>query len=336
MNAIKHALWVALLLSACGGNPFLPDNGGVGNGPDGTEGPTGTKGSAITRTEKTVKTAGKNYGNGFAEGFVLNANDPIDPGDDTFSVDGLAFDGANVYQRGTTVADIGPFQVYEGANTYADDVTGTNIDQFSHRAIYGISDTGKTNFAIVRTGAYTPYGFGGFIYKRNGGVTIPTSGQAGYAGSYGALRDFAGIGGLEYVTGDMTMAVDFADFNDGAGVQGYVTNRAIFDIDNTDITQSVIDAINLEYGAALTEIPTLVFAVGPGALKATGEAAGALTSQVNTEIFESGKYYAILADNDDPVKGKAGEVVGVIVVESADPRYKNVTARETGGFILYR
>ena len=335
MNPIKHALWLAVLLSACGGNPFLPDTGGAGNGPVGTEGPVGTKGSAITRTEKTVTSAGKDYGNGFAEGFVLNANDPSDPGDDTFSVDGLAFDAANVYQRGTTVSDIGPFQVYEGDSTFTDSETGVNIDQDAYRAIYGASDNGKTNFAIVRTGSYIPYGFGGFIYKRNGGVTLPTAGQAGYAGQYAGLRDFNGVGGLEYTSGDMTMAIDFADFNDGAGVQGLVTNRAIFDINGNDITTDVVDAINIQYDTALTELPALVFTVGPGALKSTGEATQGVGSQAGSEKFEAGKYYALIANTDTL---NAGEIVGVIVVESKDPRvgFENVTTRETGGFILYR
>lgn len=329
---------MALLLSACGGNPFLPDGDGSGNGPPGTEGPVGSKGSAITRTEKTVTTAGKDYGNGFAEGFVLNANDPTDPGDDTFSVDGLAFDGANVYQRGTTVSDIGPFQVYEGDSTYTDAVTGTPIDQFLYRAIYGVSDSTRTSFAIVRTGAYIPYGFGGFIYKRNGGVTIPTSGQANYSGSYAGLRDFNGDGGLEYTTGDMTMGIDFADFNAGAGVKGEITNRRIFDISNTEVTDDVVAAINTEYSTALTEIPNLLFTVGPGALKSTGEVSQGITSQAGANIFESGKYYAILSDNSDPLAPLAGEVVGVIVVESNETRggVSGVTARETGGFILLR
>lgn len=335
MKPIKHALWMALLLSACGGNPFLVDNGNVGNGPIGTEGPVGSAGSALTRTEKKVAAGGTNYGNGFAEGFVLNANDPGDPGDDTFSVDGLAFDGANVYQRGTTVSDIGPFQVYEGDSTYADDLTGGNIDQDAYRAIYGASTNGKTSFAIVRTGSYIPYGFGGFIYNRSGPVTLPKVGQAAYAGDYAGLRDFNGVGGLEYVTGTMTMAIDFADFNEGAGVQGVVTNRAIFDIDNNDITQDVLDAINTEYTTTLSELPALVFSVGPGALKTTGEASGSLGSRAGTEAFESGKYYAIIADTDTT---NAGEIVGVIVVESDDPRtdFDGVKTRETGGFILYR
>lgn len=333
MKPISVLFAAALALSACGGNPFGPQDPTKG-APDGTTGtPLPTSGKAISRQEVKVTTQTKDYGNGFAEAFKYNS------ADDTFSVDGLGFDGANVYQRGTAVASVGGFRVYEGDNTYFDDETGAPINQFEHRAIYGVSKNGKTSFAVVRTGAYIPYGFGGFIYKRNGGVTLPSSGQAAYTGNYAALRDFDGRGGLEYSRGSMQVAIDFEDFNDGDAVQGTVTNRAIYDINGQNITNSVITALNADLDPAeqLTELPTLVFSVGPGAIKSSGEVSGKLTSNYlaggTSTQFESGKYYALVTDTDAL---KAGEIVGVIVVEGKDPRYDAVTVRETGGFILYR
>lgn len=326
----------ALILAACDGNPFLSNNEGVP--PDGTTGTTGaTASSPIKRTEAKVTASGGDYGNGFAEDFKYNA------ADDTFEVDGLGFDGGNVYQRGSAVASLGPFKVYEGDSTFTDTQTGTVINQFAHRAIYGVSPNGRTSFAVVRTGAYVPYGFGGFVYQRAGGVTLPATGQAAYQGKYAALRDFDGVGGLEYATGDMQVAIDFNDFNDGAAVQGQVYNRAIYDINGTNITGDVIAALNadLDPENAVTRLPTLVFAVGPGTLnagdKAAGEVAGNLNSYIDNgsalETFETGKYYAVLTDG---ASLDAGEMVGIIVVEADDPRRDGVTVRETGGFILYR
>ena len=76
MKPIKHMLWMAMLLSACGGNPFLPDGVDTGNGPDGTSGTeNATAKSAISRRETKVFT-GNNNGNGFAEIFKINAGDP--------------------------------------------------------------------------------------------------------------------------------------------------------------------------------------------------------------------------------------------------------------------
>ena len=342
MKPMLHLICAAALLSACGGNPFLVD--GTTDTPDGTTGTGNTANSPIVRAETKGTGTGPDAGNGYATGIELVDPDPLTEGDETFVVDGLAFDGENVFQRGTALATLGdapvPFQVYEGAESVTDDV-GNEIDQFVYRAVYGVSATGKTNFAIVRTGSFVNYGFGGFVYQRNGAVTLPTTGQAGYNGHYAGLRDFNNATGLEYVSGTMSMAVDFRDFNDGAGIQGMVQNRAIYDIDGADITGEVIDALNSKLETTdtpLTSLPVLFFSVGPGVLKPSGEVDGSVSSgyvQGGTlQEFEAGKFYALMADTEG---GNANEVVGIIRVEAPDPRSSNggVTVRETGGFILY-
>lgn len=343
MKPYKHVIWALALLAACDGNPFLvpvdpvdpvdPDPGtGIDSDrvlPPGTTSPSRDR-SIFRREAKDEET-----GNGFVAGVAYNnAN-----GEDEFSVDGLAFDGGNVYQRGTAVGSLGPFAVYEADDIYNDDVTGVPINQFTHRAIYGVSTSGQTEFAIVRTGAYVGYGFGGFIYQRNGTVTLPTVGQAQYRGDYAALRDFNGRGGLEYATGEMTLDIDFNDFNDGDGVKGEVFNRAIYDIDGQDITNDVLTAINVKFDAALTQLPSIFFNVGPGVLDANGEIVGTVGSNVVTDTtldeYEEGQYYAVISG--DATQGAEDEIVGIIVVEATDPRFEgNVTVRETGGFLLYR
>jgi len=344
MKTYKHLLWACVLLAACEGNPFVaeedptdpvdpgtdPGGGIVGEGlPPGTTSPSPDAG--IFRREAT-STADGETGNGF----VRTAS--YDSAADTFTVDGLAFDGGNVYQRATPDGNLGPFAVYEADATFQDDVTGTPIGQFDHRALYGVSTSGNTEFAVVRTGAYVTYGFGGFIYQRDGSVTLPTSGQAHYEGDYAALRDFDGAGGLEYARGDMTLDIDFNDFNEGAGVDGAVFNRSIFDTAGNDITNDVLTALNTEFESTLSALPVLRFDVGPGALNANGEATGGVGSFVSSngaaETFEEGNYYAVVSGN--ATEGGADEVVGVIVVTATDPRFDGVTVRETGGFLLYR
>lgn len=346
MLAIRSSLMACLLLAACDGNPFDPGagggggTGGTGNASvstlPGTTNPTAN--SDVTRTEDKNKgpnvggTAPDVTGNGFAEGFRYNA------AGDTFTVDNLAFDGGNVYTRSAAKPDLGPARVYEAAATYADPLTGVNIDQFSYRALYGVSTSGRSSFAIVRTGAYIPFGFGGFVFSRDGKVVLPTTGQADYTGGYAGLRDFNGQGGMQLTTGDMAMSIDFEDFNpdesatgNGAGIKGYVTNRRVLDLAGNDVTDQVLAEINADKGSTLIELPSLVFSVGPGALDNNGEAEGQLGSSIiasgHLEAFESGKYYAVLSGNN------AEEVVGVIVVTSS---VSDVTVRDTGGFILYR
>ncbi len=288
--------------------------------PPGTASPTPD--NTIFRKEQTDDETG----NGIADGFAYdNAND-------TFTVDGLAFDGDNVYQRDAQVMNLGPYAVYEADASVTDSFDGDVVSQFDYKAIYGVSNNQNPEFAIVRAGAYVGYGFGGFIYQRNGGVTLPGGGQASYTGAYAALRDFDGTGGLQYVTGEIGIDIDFDDFNTGEGVRGDVTNRRIFNTNGVDITNQVLATINAEEDASLAALPTLIFAVGPGTLDANGEMVGELASafvnnQGSVVEFESGNFYALVAGDD------AEEIVGVVVVEGA---IGDITARETGGFIAYR
>ncbi|MDR5654545.1 hypothetical protein [Ruixingdingia sedimenti] len=317
-------LLAVAVLAACSGNPI--GNGG-GDPTDPTDPPEPTARDAIERYEPQ-----DGRGSGHAAGMSYDA------ATNTFTVANLGFDGNNAYTESEALKGVlGPYRVYESSMAYADSVTGQPIDQFMHRALLGASDSGDTEFAIVRTGAYRGYGFGGFVYKRNGGVVLPASGQAAYSGQYAGIRDFDGRSGLEYTTGDMDMAIDFRGFSgdeSGAAVQGFVRNRTIRDIDGNDITQQVLNAMTAESGRIQTELPILAFAVGPGVMNANGEIRGTLDSSIMTtdgvETFETGNYYAILSGDD------AQEVVGVIVVTGDDPRRDGVTARETGGFILYR
>lgn len=327
-----------LFLMGCGGSsPFIetqtgddtttPDDEDTVADPDlppGTSNPRA--GASIERFEPTEADGGIR-GDGFATDFERNDTD------DVFTVDNLAFDGANTYRRIAfdAASDIpDDFQAYQSDGTFTDTFgdTDQDIDQFEHRLIFRRSEDGNVQYAIVRTGQYIQYGFGGFTYERRGRVRLPTNGQAGYSGSYQAVRDFEGAGGLEYATGDMTMAIDFEDFNDGDGVQGRVTNRRIFDIDGNDITADVVAALE-------SDIPSLVFSVGPGVGTDAGEIVGDVSSNIlqedgSFEAFESGSYYAILQGDD------AENVVGVIVSTHTDPRAEGVTVRETGGFILER
>ncbi|QBF32804.1 hypothetical protein [Thalassococcus sp. S3] len=343
----KHivAFAAALSVSACGGssNPFSDDTETDPTDPDtGTpiesdrELPPGTASPSPNRSlfrSEPEGTDAASQGNGAATAVAYNS------GDDTFSVDGLGFDGDNVYARGTNVGSLGPYAVYEAPRQFPDSSSGTPINQFTHRAIYGISTSRNTQFAIVRTGAYVPYGFGGFVYQRENAVTLPTTGQALYRGVMSGLRDFDGAGGLEYTTANIDIAIDFDDFNDSTGqrgdaVRGVISNRTIFDIDGNDITDNVISRIEADNNITLNQYPVATFTVGPGVLDDNGEILGSVQSYYTdsngrTAVFEEGNYYAIVAGDN------AEEIVGVVVLETTlDPVANSV--RETGGFIVYR
>lgn len=358
INFIGLAL-IASLSACSGGNPF--EDNATGNSGDGTTGGGttgggsdvgGGSGGGISGTDVPPGTASPSpsskivryeaLGTGDEEGNGYARSVRYDGDTDTFVVDNLAFDAANVYQRGTDVSSLGAGQyaVYESTTPFPDSSTGDPIDQLGYRAIYGVSKNSKngtpaTQFAIVRTGSYVGYGFGGFLYQRNGSVTLPDTGQATFTGKTAGIRDFNGAGGLEYTTGQLKIDIDFEDFNDvtgtrGDGVKGTLSNRRVFDARGNDITVDVAQRID----PTLTAIPTALFKVGPGVLKDSGDVTGEVFSSYTdsdgrTQDFEEGNYYAVVS-GDDP-----SEIAGVIVIEN-DVEFDDVTVRETAGFIVYR
>lgn len=352
MTRFLAALLALTIVAGCGdGQPFFDedDDGGVTDpdpvdpdptdpdptDPDATD-PLSTGTVRPPLTEEAI-----------ARGDIVRAEIPGDGGglvssviydssNDTFLVDGLAFDGLNVYARGTPVSQLNGFAVYEADLVTPDSLTGDPIGQaVPYRALYGVSETTlsngdpRTSFAIVRTGAYTGYGFGGFIYERNGSVTLPVTGQAIYTGDYAGVRVFDGAGGLEYTTGDMFIQIDFDDFDSNDGIYGEISNRQAFDVNGDEIPLG---------GEGQLILPTVQLTVeqGDNDLLANGEFSGAGVSlDLDGEAYETGSYFAVIA-GDATAVGDGGEIVGIIVIESDDPRFDDVSAQETGGFILTR
>ena len=338
-------LVLCLVLAGCGdGTPFNGETDTTDSGttdpdtgaslsrdglPAGTASPTPNDG--IRRSEIP-----EDNGNGQASSFDYNA------ADDTFTIDGLGFDGDNVYTRGDKVSSLGPYAVYESAEFVQDSQSGVNIRQLPHRAIYGVSkniDTDgnpETQFAIVRTGGYSDYGFGGFIYARQNGVTIetPAGAQGSYTGKTAGMRDSSTSGLLQYTTGDLAVEIDFGDFDPttnsvGDAVRGTWSNRRIFDLDGNDVTAQVVSNINTANDASINNVPVAQFELGPASLDANGEIIGKFNSGYFNNsgqylTYETGKYYAILS-------GKNGqEIVGVLVADTGEG------IRDTSGFIVYR
>lgn len=332
----KRLLAFALTLSvaACsgGGNPLGPIDPPVDPIEDpalDTTGPLPIKGDTAETSGSTGGREAKSASStdGYAGNFAYNKDD------DTFRIDNLGFDTDSAYRRGTAVAELGKFAVYESP-VVKDPVSGRPIEQLEHRALYGVSRSGQTEFAVVRSGAYVGYGFGGFAYQRNGSVVLPTSGQANFKGDYAGLRDFNGVAGLEYTTGAMSVDVDFDDFDDGSAVKGQITDRRVYDINGRDVTSSLVTALNVKHGTSDGALPVLSMVIQPGVMNDRGEIAGDMVSHVygddTREVYESGRYYAVVSGKDPD------EIAGIVVVKSQDPRMSGIEARETGGFILYR
>jgi predicted small lipoprotein YifL len=266
----------------------------------------------------------------------------------SFTVDNLAFDGVGPYQPNDSPDTLGGYAVFESDRTVTDRVNGEEVDQLDYRAIYGVSTNRTTvdgerlpvsRFAIVRSGDFTGYGFGGFLYERNGGMELPTrrDGQAVFVGDYAGLRVFDGRGGQELTEAKMSLAVDFTDFNSSEGVDGVLYDRRAYTRDGADIVVNRSGSRREDApGTAVLDLPVARFTLATGSVTDDGEILGSISSRVavdgRVQDYEDGTYYGIIGGDLDT----GGEVVGVLVMTSNDPRYDGVTAQETGGFILYR
>jgi hypothetical protein len=336
--------------------------------PPGTTNPTPN--SQIVRREERDEDSGG--------GYATNIRYLNDEGQDEFFVDNIAFDGDNIYTRGdpvTGVAQLGPFAVYEGKEQTTDPVTGESLRTFTYRAIYGRSENGATEFAIVRSGAYVNYGFGGFVYQRNGfddagnavRLVLPSEGDARYRGDYAGIRIFDGRSGLEYVQGDAEMFVDFKDFNDGnRGVALFVNNRRLYNMEGTEVTSEYLQALEINGGGSggglgglidsvnddgsggserslivSTDddgnpvLPTIRPVISPDDADSNGEIAGEVREAAS---FDDGSVEMISEGNYYAIMSgeNADEIVGVLVMTGNDPRVSGTSVQETGGFIVYR
>lgn len=372
---ISAALASVLLLGACDStNPFIDEEETTGTNTDGdgdtdTDGdgntdntfniagggvPAGVDGPAATSNEQLIRYEELNDdGGGRAEEFEY------DSATDQFSVSNLAFDGDGPYTRETaaSIASLGPnesYALYEAEQVVPDFLDGDAVGQIvPYRAIVGVSNATassvdaagvtttvpRTSFAIVRTGGYINYGFGGFVYQRQGGVVMPTTGQARFDGDYAGIRIFDDRGGLEYVEADMQLFMDFDDPTDAvAGVRGSIFNRVAYDINGNVINSTGPGQVT---NVGQLPLPNISFVLDGdnGNASLDGELTGGLATNTYLDpngeeiTHESGTYYAILAG--DATAPDGGEVVGIAVITSIDPRTDSPT-QETGGFILYR
>lgn len=360
MIRLLSATALLALLAACGdGQPFEfedstetgGDAGGTdtdGDGEDAAEGDgfgsserllPGTANPSPSRSITRFEPENEDNG-GFVRRVALRGGQ--------LEVDNLAFDGVGPYQPGRRGPDeLNTFGVFESATAVA--TSGSDIPQLDYRAIYGESVNTvridgellpRTRFAIVRSGDFDGYGFGGFLYERNGGVEIPATGQAAFRGAYAGMRVFDGDvrldtrTDLEFTTGDIVVLIDFADFNASDGVRGSLFNREVFTAaggGDVEFTTGGTRLTDLS-GNAILDLPPVEFVLSNAASTPNGEISGELRSVVfvdgEAEIYETGTYNGVLSG--DLVRG--GEIAGVLVLESEDPRFDSVMVQETGGF----
>ncbi len=205
---MKH-LWMGLALglglTACGSGP-APFGNAVEDDAD------TSSGSRYLNTDNTA--------------LSLN-NIAYDPGSDTLTINNIPFDDPdNAYERITTEKFSNGFDAYQSAPT-----AGSN--ELQYFAVFRRSDSGNSQVAATGTDEYIGFGFGGAGAQRLGAApNLPDSGIYSYNGEYAAVRTTRTGGaanGVQYVTGEVRLNADFADFDDVGAVGGTIRNRQLYD-----------------------------------------------------------------------------------------------------------
>lgn len=291
MTRVWMGLALGFGLAACGGTP--PFGGDVG--PDAEPGADAGEGSVFLIDEPR---------------FLRLNNIEYDAGSDTLRLNNIPFDDdANIYNRVAGTAFTNGFGAYESAQ----DGPG----ELQYFAIFQRSASGNSQVAAVGTDQYVDFGYGGAGAQRlsSGVPTLPTGGAFYvFTGEYAAVRTTvrtAGPNEIGFVTGDVRLTVDFDDFDITGAIQGFVTNRELYD----------------ETGAPLGALSTDITLQDSTIDRDTGTVvmADAFELDAGGSQVRSGSWSAVLA-------GPAGtEIAGYVLV--GDGGSSDGDVQEVGGFI---
>ena len=260
-----------------------------------------------------------------------------DRNDDLYEVlliDNIPFDGTATLpyaheSTGQSATGVQPvqagFRLFDAQDTVTDDVSGATIDQLNYYALYGQSRSGATEFVIVKTDSYIGEGFGGHIVQRNSFdfnddaviFSRPEASQARLDGQYdGFIVSTTGDNEapLTQTRADVTLLVDFDDFNDKPAVIFFATNREAV----TKVRQEI--GYNIVFSERITQLQNISTKVGSGAIDSVGKFDIAVFS---TDQSENGTIEGYLAGQIPT------EAAGIL-------RLTGENYIETGGFFAYR
>lgn len=294
---VPAILGVMAFVAGCGGSPWADEDQGEGD----------TSGAAV-------------YGASMNEDLTMDSM-VYDPETDEIVVNNIPFDGATAENGQARYARAGAL----GTSSFAryENVAG----QMAYFAVFRRSDSGAVEAGAFGTSSYIDFGIGGAGARRSTEtVNLPSTGEYTFTGEYAAVRVYENAVGApslpHYVTGDVTIALDFGDFDATGAIVGVIDNRTLYDNDGSEIGP-MDDFVSL----AMSEIDLETGKITDGVAKGV--------SLATTEELTSGQWSAILG-------GDGGtEIAGILVLEgdATDPPADGsdpFQVRETGVLIATR
>lgn len=192
------------VLTGCGGNPFLIE-------------PTTTPTEPVDPADPNTSVNSK-FAWDPAKKLTMNKV-TYDKANDKLVINNLPFDGPDgIYDNVMTFSN--------GTTGYKSRTTGTT-GQVTHYAVFVESAAMQATAAAGVD--WVQYGNAGANVNRSSFKVPDTIGEYIYVGDYAATRTFDSRGGIELVTGDVSLLVDVLDFDPVSGIQGdivgNITNR---------------------------------------------------------------------------------------------------------------
>ncbi|WP_298257022.1 hypothetical protein [uncultured Litoreibacter sp.] len=207
-------------LVACGGGGSNPVTGG-------------TVDTVVDPTDPNTVTGQKIA---FDESVALVANTmefddqgTADPSDDTLNINNIPFDTeTGFYNRAATLPN--------GWGLYESDERGQS-GRLRYSAMFNRSASGNVEGGVAASPDWlgTANNAGALVRRNNSAISLPVNGIIQYTGTYGGIReldnDVVGGAGIELVTGDASVLIDFDDFDITGDIVGFITNRQVYDAD---------------------------------------------------------------------------------------------------------
>ncbi len=307
---LKMVLVAGLTLSGCGGNPFLPDD--AATPPGGTDETPGT----VDPTDPNV-TVGNKFAFNRQENLTLNRV-TYDAAANQLVINNLPFDGpAGVYtQVAGAAASTAPNitrGLYESQQT---PTTGV----LKYYAMFVRSDFLEASAAAGRD--WGDFGYAGANINRDS-FRLPASGEYVYRGVYGGTRTFDDRGGIELITGNVTLLLDIDDLDPSGGIQGAIVG---------DVTNRLRIAPSTRGGGALPDISLKLASFNTAT--GTWEAGEVQTTGADTRVRDTGRHEGMIAGPNGQEMGGYLVMEGVADVQRTVYETVAWTLTETAPIII--